>query len=314
MTAGEQHSAREPSLELDEPLGRLLFRLRQERDLTTSALARESGVSQGQISKIENLQITPSPDAISKITSALQLPGEVANLLVEQARHDKLEANRARSAKRLVSSAPSPKEEIRPEDWMGEEIRASRIRNFEPIVVPGLLQTSEYARRILNGFHSVEYGDDDRTWPSTAAVLRVRAARQERLYDTAVTYEFVIMEQVMRFRFGEDDWPILMANQIQRIEAAVDLPNVSIRILPEAAILSCPPVEAFTIVDDSVVLTESTLGGGRRDRERKKIDVGIRAFDQFWKLGTDDVLPILKRYKAELLGEAISSAPDLPDA
>lgn len=308
MTASDQQAVHELPPEQTEPLGRLLFRLRQERDLTSSALSRESHVSQSQISKIENLQIIPSADAVGKIAVALRLSTDAVDQLVEWARRDKLEAARARGPRRPAEQAAGPTGEIKQRDWMREEAKGTRIRNFEPIVVPGLLQTSEYARRVLNGFHSVEYGDDDQTWPNTAAALSLRAARQERLYHTDVMYEFIILEQVLRFRFGAADWPVLMADQIQRIEGAFKLPNVSIRIVPEATILSCPPVEAFTIVDEAVVLTESTLGGGRRDWERKKIDVGVRAFEHFWnRSSAEDVLPILSRYKAELLEEVAQS-------
>jgi transcriptional regulator with XRE-family HTH domain len=290
----------DPSLGQDEPVGLALARFRRERELTGSAVAQKTGISQGQISKIENLKIRPSSGDVRKITTALHLPAALAEDLVERAKRDQAYAIRDRVARRTASPAG---EEIEQQQWHEEENKGTLLRVFEPILIPSLLQTSEYARRILNGFHSVQFGDDGRVWPDTAAHVALRASRQERLYDTSVIYEFVIMEQVLRYRFGEADWPVLMAAQIQRIEGACELPNVSIRILPQSAILSYPPVEAFTIVDNMVVLTESTLGGGRRDRVQEKVDLVIRAFDQFWSRSTDDVSPIFRRYKADLLGE-----------
>jgi transcriptional regulator with XRE-family HTH domain len=303
MMAGGRHPDDDTSREQDEqdePVGLVLARFRKERELTGSAMARETGISQGQISKIENLKVTPSSTDVRKITEALHLPAALGNSLVERARRDQTEAVRVRAARRAVGPVG---EEIVQQDWQDEENKGSLLRVFEPILIPGLLQTSEYARRILIGFYAVRYGDNALAWPDTAAQVALRAARQERLYDTTVTYEFVIMEQVLKHRFGADDWPLLMAAQIQRIEAACELPNVSVRVLPQSSVLSYPPVEAFTIVDNMVVLTESTVGGGRRDRARHKVDLVIRAFDQFWHRSTEDVLPVLRRYKAELLEE-----------
>jgi len=296
MVAGNPTSELGPPFEPDETLGRTLARLRHERDLTSSALARQSGVSQGQISKIENSKSLPSPNVVRQIATALRVPSPLAEDLVEWAHREPAEASRVKFARRSSGSSG----QINQKGWMDEESNAVRIRSFELAVVPGLLQTSEYARRVIDGYNEVQDGDDHAARDDLNSTVGVRMERQEKLRDTAVSFEFVFTEAVLRYRFGEDDWPVVMAAQIQRIEEACDLPNVAVRIMPQDAVLSYPPAGAFMIIDDSVVLTESTVGASA---DRENIDPYVRAFEHFWNRAPEDVLPILKRYKAELVDE-----------
>ena len=61
------------------------------------------------------------------------------------------------------------------EVYIGLEGGAASIRNFEPVVVPGLLQTADYAREIFrNG--PIELDPDE-----VERLLEVRLARQEIL-------------------------------------------------------------------------------------------------------------------------------------
>jgi hypothetical protein len=61
------------------------------------------------------------------------------------------------------------------EVYIGLEAGAASIRNFEPVVVPGLLQTADYAREIFrNG--PIELDPDE-----VERLLEVRQARQEVL-------------------------------------------------------------------------------------------------------------------------------------
>ncbi|MBL7493831.1 hypothetical protein I6A60_31725 [Frankia sp. AgB1.9] len=52
--------------------------------------------------------------------------------------------------------------------------------------------------------------------------------------------------------------------------------------------------------------TESTSGGSRRDQIT--VETHCRVFDPFWNASTADVLPILKRYKAEYLALSAAAA------
>ncbi|ADP78383.1 helix-turn-helix domain-containing protein [Pseudofrankia inefficax] len=283
-----------------ETVGAALARLRRESGLTGVEVAKRSGVSQGQISKIENSRVTPSQADVVRFAGALDLPGALVADLVERSRQAQaLARERRRGANRSVAANQ--------EDYLEEEGRARHLRAFEPILVPGLLQTSEYARRVINRFYAVIYGDDRQGWPDTAAAVRLRLERQERLYDPDRDFKFIISESALRARFGAKDyWPLLMAAQIQRIESACELPNVEIRIVPTDTSLPFPAIEPFEIMDDAVVITESTAGSSRRDRDG--VEIYARVFDRFWSSSTPDVLPILSRYKTEFLEESTKVA------
>lgn len=66
---------------IDEAVGRSLNRLRQERGLSVTALARSAAVSQAMISRIENGQVSPSLTTLSALAEALAVP--VMALLAE---------------------------------------------------------------------------------------------------------------------------------------------------------------------------------------------------------------------------------------
>jgi transcriptional regulator with XRE-family HTH domain len=262
--------------------------------MTGGEVARRLGISQGQVSKIENSRITLPEADLVRFAEALELPDAVMVGLVERSREDlALARERRRGSGRSVAANQA--------DYLAAEGRARHLRSFEAILVPGLLQTSEYARRVINRFYAVIYGDDRQGWPDTAAAVRMRVQRQELLYDLDRKFEFIIMESVFGYRFGTTSWPVLMAGQIQRIESVCELPNVDIRILPNDVSLPFPAIEPFEIMDDDVVITESTAGASRRDRDG--VQIYTRVYERFWSSSTPDVLPILARYKEEFLEE-----------
>jgi transcriptional regulator with XRE-family HTH domain len=106
----------------------------------------------------------------------------------------------------------------------GYEAVASRTRNFQLIVLPGLLQTEEYAREILpKVFHVPE----DRA----ARIVEARLERQELLdHPDAPQMDFLIDEAAIRRVVGS---PKIMEAQLQRIsELARSHPKVTVQIVP----------------------------------------------------------------------------------
>ena len=112
------------------------------------------------------------------------------------------------------------------EIYIGLEADAASIRNFEPIVVPGLLQTADYAREIFrNG--PIELDPDE-----VERLLEVRQARQEvlarddrpRLWaviDEAVIHRVDAEEQLQQpKRQLRGGGPVLAENLIHTAHAA----------------------------------------------------------------------------------------------
>jgi transcriptional regulator with XRE-family HTH domain len=110
--------------------------------------------------------------------------------------------------------------------YIGLEAEATSILEWQINVVPGLLQTEQYAREILSGYHEVA------TISPKAIQRRVetRLTRQQLLTrDEPLELVALLDESVLHRQRGD---PSLMYTQLQRLADASELPNVTIRILP----------------------------------------------------------------------------------
>lgn len=111
-------------------------------------------------------------------------------------------------------------------DFISLESQACRIRTLENTVVPGLLQTSEYARAVTRA--AVEGLPDGKV----DALVEVRLARQDVLRSNRLRLEAVLDEAVLRRTVGG---PQVMKNQRARLLEAARLPQVRLQVLPFAA-------------------------------------------------------------------------------
>jgi transcriptional regulator with XRE-family HTH domain len=112
------------------------------------------------------------------------------------------------------------------EEWPDKETLASRLRTFQPMVVPGLLQTEAYARAIL----STKIG-------MTADELDVTVgARMERqqILTRGKPPEFwgIVDEAVLCRPVGDSE---VMRGQMRFLAEAARLPHVVIQVIPLAA-------------------------------------------------------------------------------
>jgi transcriptional regulator with XRE-family HTH domain len=266
-----------------EELGRALAGLRKDRGLTGEALGRAIGASQAKISKIERGVLRPSPLDVEKIVLALDGTKDILHELVDQA--TALQA--ASTRPRLPRRGP-----VNQQDYADLEGRASLVRDFEPIAVPGLMQISEYTRRVINAFHAIDIGDHQSKWANTAAMVTQRLQRQERLYDTSKTFEFVLMENLLTNMYVT---PGYMLAQVDRIEQIASLPNVTVRVVPTTAQLGMPPSHGFMVFDDDVVVTESLDATVYQDR--RSVEFYTHFFESYLKIATADLADVLERYK-----------------
>jgi transcriptional regulator with XRE-family HTH domain len=107
--------------------------------------------------------------------------------------------------------------------FLGYESSASVIRNFEPLLVPGLLQTEEYARTVLSLIFSREPQKID-------ALVDLRIQRQEILVrEAAPSLHFIIDEAVVRRVAGGRD---VMRRQLRQLLQLSEQENIAIRIVP----------------------------------------------------------------------------------
>ncbi|WP_318204744.1 helix-turn-helix transcriptional regulator [Streptomyces sp. SCL15-4] len=112
-------------------------------------------------------------------------------------------------------------------DFISLESQASAMRTLETTVVPGLLQTAEYARAVTRA--AVKDLDEDRL----DTLVEVRLARQDVLRsDPPLALSAVLDEAVLRREVGG---PGVMARQRRRLMEAARLPQVRLQVLPFTA-------------------------------------------------------------------------------
>lgn len=112
-------------------------------------------------------------------------------------------------------------------DFISLESQASAMRTLETSVVPGLLQTPEYARAVTHA--SVDGLDDERL----DTLVEVRLARQDVLRSQPpLELTAVLDEAVLRREIGG---PEVMARQLRRLLEAALLPQVRLQVLPFTA-------------------------------------------------------------------------------
>ncbi|WP_049564956.1 helix-turn-helix domain-containing protein [Streptomyces sp. SBT349] len=126
------------------------------------------------------------------------------------------------------------------EGYLTLEQRASRMRNYEPAVVQGLLQTPDYAR------HVIESMRPDLTSAQVRGLVDVRLDRQRKVEDGALTeFHALIDEGALRRLVGT---PAVMRGQFEHLLATSGQDRNTVRILPD---IGCHPGLAgpFVLMD-----------------------------------------------------------------
>ncbi len=164
-------------------------------------------------------------------------------------------------------------------DFVGFEAEAIGIRTYEPLNIPGLLQTKEYARAIMVA-----------TWPDGADVekaleLRLERQRTTTLSDDPVDVTAIIDEAALRRPMGGEGRGSVMSDQVERLIELSEQTNVRILVLPFGSGPHPGMSGGFTILelphpeDHGVVyvegLTQGVLLGDEQSLERYRL-----VFDQ----------------------------------
>lgn len=125
------------------------------------------------------------------------------------------------------------------------ETQTSIMRLFQPSVIPGLLQTPEYARAVFAGKELTEEVLD-----RTAGA---RLQRQKVLYDRTRGFQFLITESVLRWQLIP---AAMLATQLDRIISLSRLPNIRVGIVPLGTAMPEPPTSSFAVFDARLVIVE----------------------------------------------------------
>ncbi|WP_306206113.1 helix-turn-helix domain-containing protein [Actinoplanes sp. RD1] len=255
--------ARSTSMAARRELGEELRRLRGER--RGSRVAAELRWSESKLSRIETARTGISDADLERLLDLLGVPQGERAPLRELARRGRARGWWAP----YRSSVAEPYDE-----YVAFEAEAMRMCEWEPQLVPGLLQTDEYAHAII------QVGADVRDPEVLQQRTALRMARQSVLTrDPAPELCVVLDEAVLRREVGGAG---VLRRQLQRLYDASQRPRVEVRVLPFRAGSHAALTDAFVIFDfddrPPLVHTEDLVGGQLRTRGRD-VQVYRDAFD-----------------------------------
>jgi transcriptional regulator with XRE-family HTH domain len=240
-------------------LGEQLRLVREQSGRTSAQVARTLGWSESKISRIENGKTarvsTGDLDKLCRTYGVDRAVREELHELAAQINRVPRPRGRGGWLGLIDEVLPDPYEEL-----IRYEREASEILNYEALVVPGLLQTDEYARAIIEADSTVR--DPEILEQKVAA----RLARQVVLTRHPVPPEFTafIDEAVLRRPVGGN---AILHRQIRRLIAMGERPNISVRVLPFALGAHRGLAGSFIVLNlpdqarTSVVYAEGVTGG-----------------------------------------------------
>ncbi|MCM0677316.1 helix-turn-helix domain-containing protein [Micromonospora phytophila] len=199
-------------------LGIALRTHREAAGLTLEAAADEINSTRSTLSRYENAQTLVSPATVRALLTLYGVGADEVAAAVQLAKD-------ARKPGWWVSY--SYLLDRRTIDFIALEAEATGIANFEPSVVPGLLQTADYIRGVMRGGpHTL--GDDQ-----VEQRVQLRLDRQQRLTaDEPPILDAIIDEGALLRPVGDRS---VMEAQLQHLLKMGELPNITVQVIPLAA-------------------------------------------------------------------------------
>jgi transcriptional regulator with XRE-family HTH domain len=188
--------------------------LRKARGYTCQQVADALECSVTKISRMETGDRGLFADDVSAILGFLQAPAKLREELLKLAR-----TSDQRNWIHIGGKLPTAWKQL-----IEFENSAIAIYNYEPLVVPGLLQTDEYAREVIRA------GNGELSEPEVDTFVRTRMGRRELLSRAGgPTLNVIIDETVLHRPIGG---PAVMHGQLQHLLAMLGRSKVDIRIIP----------------------------------------------------------------------------------
>ena len=174
------------------------------------------------------------------------------------------------------------------QDWFEDiEPYATRLRNFESNLVPGLLQTSRYATALSRTRFGIS--DDEITNRTQAKMRRQRILDRDE--PAPPTLQVIVDEWALRRPIGGQQ---VMHEQILHLAEIAHRPLIVIRVLPASVgAHEGLPGGGFVIAefDDTdkpkVAYQEGAISGGQLVKDRKD----VATLESIWDTLRDEALP-----------------------
>jgi transcriptional regulator with XRE-family HTH domain len=192
-----------------------LRRLREAARLTCEEVAEHLECSASKISRVETGRVSVSPRDVRDMLELYGVSGEQRESLVQLARD-----SRQKGWWHAYSDTMQPQMAT----YIGLESAASEIRIYEVSLIPGLLQTEDYARAVIKaGMVNSPAEDVERRvallMARQPAVVREDPPKIWAVLDEAALWRRVGGAGVMRL-------------QLEHLLAQAALPNVAVQVIP----------------------------------------------------------------------------------
>ena len=239
-------------------LARTLRTLREGSGLTIDQVAEKIEMSPSTVSRIETAQVGVRPRDVRALLDIYEVNEAQRDELLELAR-------RSRQQPWWYEYREVPSATL-----VGYEAEAAFIRQYSALVLPGLLQTRDYAVEVIRAIRHDAAGEE------VEQRLGLRMQRQGLLTEKgAPDLWFILDEATLRRPVGG---PAVMRKQLQRLIDVSALPNVTLQVLPFAAGTHAGMDGEFTIfsfsdpADPDLVFIENSGGDlylERNDRTQR---------------------------------------------
>jgi hypothetical protein len=172
--------------------------------------------SRSKLQRVETRLYAPQPTEVEHLAAVYEVPAEETAVLVRMAREAR--------QKGWWQTGALPKQF---QNMVGLEQAATTVRHFALALVPGLLQTSDFARALMTTL------EPTRPIELLENLVAARMIRQHVLTGTdPLTYKVILSEAVLRCPVGGNR---VMRGQLERLQEATSQPNITIQVLPFAA-------------------------------------------------------------------------------
>ncbi|TCO47332.1 helix-turn-helix domain-containing protein [Actinocrispum wychmicini] len=246
-----------------EALGHRLRDIRRNAGLTGVALTARAGwPSSSKVSKIEHGKQTPSEDDIrtwcrhagaeEQISDLVATVRSIESMYVEWRRMLEVGTHHRQHASKIV------------------EAQTRLMRWYEPLLIPGILHTAEYARAVMGRVIDFYRIPDD-----LEAGVATRMERQQILYRGGRRFHFVVAQQALHTTVGNAE---IMIGQLDRLLAVTSLARVLFGVLPTGAEYRVP-TNQFIIFDDRLVNIE-TISAELAVSQPREIALYAKAFNE----------------------------------
>lgn len=255
-----------------------LTELRAAAGLSGNALAKRMGVVQSRVWKIEHGDLLPTDDDIKAWAEATERASETAGLL------ELLAGARSEQAFGVALRRRGGPAAF--QDRIREvEERASRIGEFQVAVIPGPLQTADYARELMSLPAGLSAWGADRAAIEETVTARLR--RQELLHDPGKQFQFVLAEAALRTLVVA---PGTLAGQLGKLLSVMRLPSVELGVIGFGQRVPAYTIGGFRVYDDDLIVTESIAGEREysRDEEPGEVAAFLEAFGELRRAADEE--------------------------